>query len=670
ASLPKIELHCHLGGFATHGPLLHEVRAAADWPDQLPPWVEPPLPPDWPDPAAPIGLDRYLHLGDATGRTLLRDPGCLRRQCELLYDHLVEHNIAHGEIRCSPNNYTSPGRSAFDVLSDIRAAFETKINSARVPREEPVPACVPRGVVVPAGVPRGGAVPAAVPADSPETSRLFTPFDRDAEYHQTWRDLPHRYQPGATVFATFRLADSLPRAALERWAEERDRFLAAHPKPWDEKTWTAFRREFPERLEAWLDEARGDCLLRDPRIGVMVESALKHFDGDRYVLDAYAIMPNHVHVIFKPLAGHEMGAILHSWKSFTAKEINRLLGRRGQVWEHESFDHLLRSAAQLRRLRGYVLATPELAGVSDGWGVGSGMGLELGMGREVVGEGEAESWGVSASQRLVDTAEPSRGLALTVAPSRSLVGTGEPSRRLAPTIHLIIIATRKDGGDRSDISRHVALAITAADQWKEGCRVVGVDLAGFEDRTTRAALFATDFEPVHRVGLAVTVHAGENDDAEGIWQAVFKLNARRLGHALHLNQSPDLRRAVADRGIGVEMCPLANVQIKGFAPVSEAGECGPYPEYPLKSYLEAGLRVTVNTDNIGISAASLTDNLLMVARLCPDLTRMDILRLIAHAAATAFLSPAERVELIRRIEDHLTAGRYFSASNNWPADPI
>jgi adenosine deaminase len=219
---------------------------------------------------------------------------------------------------------------------------------------------------------------------------------------------------------------------------------------------------------------------------------------------------------------------------------------------------------------------------------------------------------------------------------------------------LIVIATRKDGGDRSDISRHLALAITAADQWKEGCRVVGVDLAGWERPETRAALFATDFEPVHRVGLAVTVHAGENDDAEGIWQAVFKLNARRLGHALHLAEASDLLREVAARGIGIEMCPFANVQIKGFATGPAAGVTGRFPAYPLRTYLDAGVRVTVNTDNIGISDASLTDNLLLAAKLCPALTRMDMLRLLAHALQVAFISPADRERVVRCVEAHLT----------------
>jgi|GEM_PF-354482 len=714
ASLPKVELHCHLGGFASHGEALLDVRAAADFPDQLPPLVEPPLPADWPVPTTPIGLEPYMHMGDANGSTLLRDPGCLRRQCERLYDHLLEQNIAYAEIRCSPNNYTSPGRSAWDVLTEIRSAFQSKMTDVAE-----VAASVPLDSIVAARVSRDSPATTPVPAAASISPRSFIPFDREADYRQTWRDLPHRHQPGATVFATFRLADSLPRAALERWAEEREHFLEAHPKPWDEKTWTAYRRQFPERLEAWLDEAQGECLLRDERASSLVESALMHFDGTRYVLDVFAIMPNHVHVLFKPLAGHELSSILHSWKSFTAKEINRVFERRGQVWEHESFDHLLRSVAQMKKLREYVRANPEMAGLRDGCVVGMGSGLELVEAEAAEVEVEqplATSSPASTLSTLSTLSTPSTpstlsalstlstlstlsalstlstlsapstlsalsakgetvrtpdqcdltlaqslhtadgGSASAAVPptaSRRLGGTDESSRRLAPTVNLIVIATRKDGGDRSDISRHLALAITAADQWRDGCRVVGVDLAGWEKPETRAALFATDFEPVHRVGLAVTVHAGENDDAEGIWQAVFKLNARRLGHALHLFGAPDLLRAVADRGIGIEMCPLANFQIKGFALLPARGDGNRFPTYPLKPYLDAGLRVTVNTDNIGISAGSLTDNFLLAAQMCPDLTRMDILRLLAHAVSVSFLSPEERNRLSSRIEASL-----------------
>ncbi len=364
AALPKIELHCHLGGFATHDPALASIRAASATPATLPPLRDRPVPTGWPTPPAPCGLDDYMALGDNNGSRLLRDPGCLRAQCEALYAALVADHVVYAEIRCSPNNYISPDRSAWQVLAEIRAHFQSRMDASAAARPDCTPAC---------------------------------------------------------------------------------------------------------------------------------------------------------------------------------------------------------------------------------------------------------------------------------------------------HVNLLIIATRRDGGDRSDIARHLALAVTAADQWRTPatCRVVGVDLAGFEHRDTRAALFAIDFEPVHRVGLAVTIHAGENDDAEGIWQAVFKLNARRLGHALSLHGSPDLLRAVADRRIAIEMCPAANLQIKGY-PIDHDADTSPATaRYPLLDYLRAGVHVTVNTDNLGISAATLTDNLLLAARLCPKLTRLDVLQLQRHAAEGAFLTPAERDLLLARLDRHL-----------------
>src|SRR5690606_34186178 len=110
---------------------------------------------------------------------------------------------------------------------------------------------------------------------------------------------------------------------------------------------------------------------------------------------------------------------------------------------------------------------------------------------------------------------------------------------------------------------------TAAQHWEKlsQCRVVGVDLAGFENEETRAHYYRDEFTAAHRCGLAVTVHAGENDDAEAIWRAVYDLSARRLGHALELLSAPDLLRSIAERGVTVEMCPYANYQIKGYRPM-------------------------------------------------------------------------------------------------------
>jgi len=203
-------------------------------------------------------------------------------------------------------------------------------------------------------------------------------------------------------------------------------------------------------------------------------------------------------------------------------------------------------------------------------------------------------------------------------------------------VNIILIATRKENGDMSSISRHLALAVTAVQHQgnilqDKKCNIVGVDLAGYESKETRAGYFTADFTGVHRCGLAITAHAGENDNAEGIWEAVYKLNARRLGHALHLIDSNSLMQTVIDRKIGVEMCPLANYQIKGFKPMPDSNL-----DYPLKKYLDSGVMVTINTDNIGISGGGITENILLAAKMCPDLTRMDILQLIKNALDISF----------------------------------
>ncbi|RME72814.1 MAG: hypothetical protein D6781_01615 [Verrucomicrobia bacterium] len=654
--LPKVELHCHLGGFGTHGETLAEIRAAAETPAKLPPLKDCTPPSGWPEPATPIGLEAYMPLGDNNGSALLRDPGCLRRHIELLYQHLCDQNIVYAEIRCSPANYADPSRdrSPWDVLTDIRNTFqrcmEDTVAAGCQSAVASVSASVAAGCQPAETAPnpdshseasRAGRLPAP-------TLRRFIPFRENADYTQTWRDLPHRDQTGATAFVTFRLADSLPKERLAAWFREQQTFIETHPKPWDARTAETYRRRFPERLESWLDEAHGECLLRDPVAADIIEEALRHFDGERYILDTYVIMPNHVHVLVKPLPGHTLRQIIHTWKSYTARRINEALGRTGSVWQEESFDHLVRSAKKLQHFRDYIAQNPGRASLKTGYRIGQGIGLFT----------ESDNPVAAGCQ----SAEPN------VVPGRQ-PGSQRAGRLPAPTprchVNLILIATRRDKGDyRAAIARHLSLAVAAAEHWTDEttCRVVGVDLAGYENVTTRAHYFREEFTAIHRCGLALTVHAGENDDAEGIWRAVFDLNARRLGHALHLIESPELIRSVADRGIAVEMCPYANLQIHGY-PVVAAGSLpaatragklpAPTSTYPLLDYLRAGVRVTVNTDNIGISAASLTDNLLLAARLCPRLTRLDILRLQRHAAEAAFTSQTERARLIARLSANI-----------------
>ena len=98
----------------------------------------------------------------------------------------------------------------------------------------------------------------------------------------------------------------------------------------------------------------GECYLKDPQLAKIVADALTYFDGDRYHLGEWVVMPNHVHVVVTPLGNHKLSEITHSWKSFTANQINKYLNRRGQLWQKESYDQIVRSPQHLERVQTYI----------------------------------------------------------------------------------------------------------------------------------------------------------------------------------------------------------------------------------------------------------------------------------------------------------------------------
>jgi len=196
--------------------------------------------------------------------------------------------------------------------------------------------------------------------------RRFTPFDEHAEISQSRRHLPHWEQAGAAYFVTFRLADSIASEVLSAWREERQLWLNHHPQPWNWKIAREYMRKFEEEREEWLDRGHGSCLLRQPKAAEIVAESLRHFDGDRYLLDAFAVMPNHVHALVKPLRNHSLSHILHSWKSFTANAINREFAREGSLWMSETFDTIVRDGAHLQNCRDYIAQNPEKARLAKG----------------------------------------------------------------------------------------------------------------------------------------------------------------------------------------------------------------------------------------------------------------------------------------------------------------
>jgi len=123
-----------------------------------------------------------------------------------------------------------------------------------------------------------------------------------------------------------------------------------------------------------LDRGWGACWLKTDAIARLVEDAFLEFDGTRYRLHAWTVMPNHVHVLFTVLPAVSLGTIVGSWKRFTARQANRLLRRTGAFWQTEYWDRFIRNETHFAVAEDYIDQNPVKAGLvgkADLWPYGS-----------------------------------------------------------------------------------------------------------------------------------------------------------------------------------------------------------------------------------------------------------------------------------------------------------
>jgi len=200
----------------------------------------------------------------------------------------------------------------------------------------------------------------------------FRGLDWNREIRRYRRNLPHWRQNGATYFVTFRLADSLPREALEKLAEKRREWEKKFAtKPATDEPSMEFTRQLAAEEERWLDHGSGECLLKHPKASKTVETRLRKFDGERYQLGAFVIMPNHVHLAVRPFDGFELDGITKGWKGVSAREINHLMARktaaRHTMWQDESHDTIIRDESHLFRVVQYIGNNPAKAKLTGGF---------------------------------------------------------------------------------------------------------------------------------------------------------------------------------------------------------------------------------------------------------------------------------------------------------------
>lgn len=167
--------------------------------------------------------------------------------------------------------------------------------------------------------------------------------------------------------------------------------------------------------------------------------------------------------------------------------------------------------------------------------------------------------------------------------------------------------------------------------------IVGLDLAG-DEVNYPAEMFSEHFKLARDAGWGITVHAGESAGPESVRRAIEDLGARRIGHALSINQDPELVEMMLERRIGIEANLTSNVHTSSVPS---------YEAHPLKGWLEQGLLATINTDDPGISPVTLREEFEVAAPLA-GLTAADTRLAQENAVAVAFLSEDQKKALLRQ----------------------
>jgi len=214
-------------------------------------------------------------------------------------------------------------------------------------------------------------------------------------------------------------------------------------------------------------------------------------------------------------------------------------------------------------------------------------------------------------------------------------------------IHFIIIADRRN---EEQCKAAIQLATVAREKLENF--IAGIDIAGDEspENSLSADHLLAIFKPAFEQCIPVTIHAGEGESSENIWDASYKLHADRVGHCLTLKENQSLLNRFRDKGIAIELCPTSNNEVIGFW--EEGDEPNKYPKYPLQDYLKEGLRVTINSDNPGISRTTLSQEFLQASKMCEKnyLTLWRAFAIHKQGFINALLSRDERELLIRQTD--------------------
>jgi len=186
------------------------------------------------------------------------------------------------------------------------------------------------------------------------------------------------------------------------------------------------------------------------------------------------------------------------------------------------------------------------------------------------------------------------------------------------------------------------LSVIRAAVARHGRGVVAVDLAG-DEASHPAERFRGTFAVAREAGIPITIHAGEAAGPFNVREAIASLGAIRIGHGVRLREDPELLALVRERQIPLELCPTSNIQTKAISA---------WDDYPIRSYYDAGLYLTVNTDNPTVSGTNMTRECEALATRF-GFSRSELAGLMRGALQAAFAEPPVKEALLRRFDEQV-----------------
>lgn len=174
------------------------------------------------------------------------------------------------------------------------------------------------------------------------------------------RNLPHLHYNEGDYFVTFRLKDSLPLKLIEELRNSLEK---------DQAELSVKEKKLFKKYDDLLDSGKyGENYLLNKKVASIVKEATGKYENKLYQVICYCIMPNHVHIVFTILdTGKALSDIMKLIKGSSAISINKLLNRKGNLWQAESFDRLIREEKEMYNIVKYVLLNPVKANLVSDW---------------------------------------------------------------------------------------------------------------------------------------------------------------------------------------------------------------------------------------------------------------------------------------------------------------